>query len=162
MPVQVEPMTQLTQPIQSQIAACGESWVLKIEFQDLVCEHAWPIIIEQQYTWWKLNSLWQEAAVLECCCPPDLCPLWIWQAGSVSEASAEIFYPWLDSKNSPACAWCKGGLRHRDILVFLSLPAVVEIKNSSFDVSPAIWGGGDLTVSPLEVWKTQLQLAEPH
>lgn len=59
----------------------------------------------------------------------------------MSEASVEIFYPWLDSKNSPAHAWCTGG----DILfVFLSIPpflAVVETQTIPFDVSPAIWGG---------------------
>lgn len=123
-PAQAEPITQPTQTTRFQIAACEESWVLKIEFQDLVCEHAWPIIIEQKNTWWKLNSLWQETAALECCCPLDLCPLWIWQAGSVSEASVEIFYPWLDSNNSPAQARCTGGLRHTDMLfVFLYHPA---------------------------------------
>ena len=145
MPVQVEPITQTAQTTRSQAAARGESWGLKTEFQDWVCEHAWPIIIEQEYTWWKLNSLWQEAAVLECCCPLDLWPLWIWQAGGVSEASGGIFYPWLDSRNSPARAWCTGGLRHGDILfVFLSIPpslAVAEIKTIPSDVSPAIWGG---------------------
>lgn len=110
--VQVEPITQSTQTTRSQIAACGEFWVLKIEFEDWVCKSAWPIIIEQRHTWWKLNSLWQEAAVLECCCPLDLWPLWIWQACGVSEASVVIVYPWLGSRNSSANAWCTGGLRH--------------------------------------------------
>ena len=50
MPAQAEPITQPAQTTKFQIAASDESCVLKIEIQDRVCKHAWPIIIEQKYT----------------------------------------------------------------------------------------------------------------
>lgn len=115
-------ITQPTQTIRSPIAACGESWVLKIEFQDRLGEHARPIIIEQKYTWWKWNSRGQEAAVLECCCPLDLCSLWIWQGWWCKWGICWDIYPWLDSRNSAAHAWHTGWLIYRDIVHLFSPP----------------------------------------
>lgn len=161
-PVQVEPMTQPKQITKSQIAACGS----------LGIENRIPVLAVRacvaHYNGAEVHMMKMKFPVTDGSCAGML--LFSWPLASVNmtdrlcEWAVEIFYPWLDSKNSPAHAWCTGG--HRDILfVFLSIPpclAVVEIKTIPFDVSPAFWGWGSLRVSPLELWKTQLQLVKPH
>ena len=62
----------------------------------------------------------------------------------MSEASVQIFYPGLDSRNSPARAWCAGGHSVCFFVFFLhpSLPGSRREKNTiPFVISPAIWGG---------------------